>query len=192
MKKVLCVVPVALIFATTSFAQHTQFGVKAGVNLSSVKISDGEDYDSKTGIHFGGLAHIHLSQHWAIQPELVFSMQGGQDESNDQKLKLNYINVPVLVQYMFDEGFRLQTGPQIGFLVSAKNKIGDVEYDADDQIESIDFAWVFGGSYLFPQGLGIDVRYNHGISNISDVSGFEAHNRVFQLGLFYQFNRARK
>jgi hypothetical protein len=93
---------------------------------------------------------------------------------------------------MFDEGFRLQTGPQLGFLTGAETKSGDVEVDVDDQIKSIDFSWVFGGGYLFPQGFGIDVRYNLGISNISDISGFEAQNRVFQLGLFYQFNRARK
>jgi hypothetical protein len=34
-------------------------------------------------------------------------------------LRLNYINVPVL-QYMFGDGFRLQTGPQLGILTNAK------------------------------------------------------------------------
>jgi hypothetical protein len=171
----------------TSFSQNTHFGVKAGLNSSSIKISDGEDYDSKLGFHIGGLAHIHISKHFAVQPELMFSTQGGQDDGDDFKLKLNYINLPVLAQYMFDGGFRLQTGPQIGFLTGAETKEGDVEIDVDDQIQSIDFSWVFGGSYLFPNGFGVDARYNLGISNISDISGFEAKNRVFQFGVFYQF-----
>jgi Outer membrane protein beta-barrel domain len=167
------------------FAQHTNFGLKTGYNSSSVQISDGADYDSKSGLHIGGLAHIHISEHFAVQPELVFSCQGG--ERPNSKLKLNYINVPVLAQYMIGDGFRLQTGPQFGFLVSAEQKIGDIEVDIDDAFNSFDLSWAFGASYIFSSGIGIDARYNLGLNNISDDSDFEAKNRVFQVGLFYQF-----
>ena len=187
MKKIFCAVSAIFLVVTSAFSQNTHFGIKAGVNASSVKVSDGEDYDSKTGFHVGGLAHIHISRHFAVQPELVFSTQGGQDDGEDFKLKLNYINVPILAQYMFDAGFRLQTGPQLGFLTGAETKSGDVEVDVDDQIQSFDFSWTFGGSYLSRSGFGVDVRYNLGISNISDINGFEAKNRVFQVGVFYQF-----
>ena len=122
-----------------------------------------------------------------VQPELVFSMQGGEDESENMKLKLNYINIPVLAQYMTNEGFRLQTGPQLGILTSAESKFGDVEIDSDDDVSTADFSWVFGAGYLFRSGFGIDARYNLGISNISDNESFEARNRVFQVGVFYQF-----
>ena len=187
MNKIICLIAFSSLLSLSASAQNTHFGIKAGVNLSTVKVSDGEDYDGKTGFHVGGLAHIHISRHFAVQPELYFSTQGGQDEGEDIKLKLNYINLPVLAQYMFDEGFRLQTGPQIGFLTGAESKTGNVEVDVDDQIQSIDFSWVFGGSYLFSNGFGVDVRYNLGLSNISDISAYEAKNRVFQLGVFYQF-----
>jgi hypothetical protein len=190
MKKMLSVCSVTLLFSLLVNAQHTSFGVKAGINASSVKVEDGEDYDGKVGIHLGGLAHIHITQHFAFQPELVYSIQGGKD-GDDLKLKLNYINIPLLAQYMTLDGFRFQTGPQIGFLVSAKSKAGDVEYDIKDDLESVDISWVFGASYLFPgaNGIGVDVRYNLGLTNISEDDNFEARNRVFQLGLFYQFNK---
>jgi hypothetical protein len=123
-------------------------------------------------------------------------MQGGKDEDDDDvKLKLNYINIPLLAQYMTLDGFRLQTGPQIGFLTSAKSKVGDVERSVKDDLSSVDFSWTFGAGYLFPSGFGVDARYNHGISNISDDEIFEARNRVFQFGVFYQFmhqNRAKR
>jgi len=192
MKKFFCVASFVCLVVSVANSQNTHFGIKAGVNASSIKVSDGEDYDSKTGFHIGGLAHIHIARHFAIQPELVFSTQGGQDDGEDFKLKLNYINVPILAQYMFEGGFRLQTGPQFGFLTGAEIKEGDVEVDIDDQIQSFDFAWTVGGSYLSPRGFGVDVRYNLGISNISDNDGFEAKNRVFQVGLFYQFMHGRK
>lgn len=190
MKKRLFIAAAIVLISSTIRAQETHFGLKAGFNSASVKISDGEDYDSKTGFHLGGLAHIHIARHFAVQPEIVYSTQGGKD-GDDFKVKFNYINVPVLAQYMFDEGFRLQTGPQLGFLTTAKTKTGDLEVDRKDEVSSIDFSWAFGASYLFPQGIGIDARYNLGINNISEDDNFEGRNRVFQAGLFYQFMHAR-
>jgi hypothetical protein len=177
-----------LFFSTVyiSAAQDTHFGLKAGINSASLKIGEGTDYDSKTGLHIGGLAHIHINKHFAVQPELVFSMQGGKLNDNN-KLKLNYLNLPVLLQYMFDQGFRLQTGPQVGFMVSAEQKIGDVEIDVSDNFSTIDFSWVFGAGYLFDSGFGLDIRYNLGINDISDANNSEVRNRVFQAGVFYQF-----
>jgi len=187
MKKFFCSVSAVILIAYVGASQQTHFGIKAGVNFSSVAVNDGADYEGKTGVHLGGLAHIHINPHFALQPELVFSMQGGQDDAENTKLKLNYVNIPLLAQYMTADGFRLQTGPQLGILTSAKQKFGDVEVDAGDDVSTVDFSWAFGAGYLFHSGFGIDARYNLGISNISDNESFEARNRVFQLGLFYQF-----
>ena len=187
MKKIVSIIAISLFIVTSVTAQETHFGIKAGVNASSVEISNGDDYNSKAGLHIGGLAHIHISRQFALQPEIIYSMQGGQDESENIKLRLNYINIPVLAQYMINDGFRLQTGPQLGFLVSGKSKVGDLERNVKDDLSSVDFSWAFGAGYLFPSGFGIDARYNYGISNISDNTTFKAKNRVFQFGLFYQF-----
>jgi hypothetical protein len=189
MKRILVLCFGCLLIHNAGISQETHFGIKAGINSASVEVNDGEDYDSKIGFHIGGLAHIHLTKHFAVQPELTYSTQGGKD--GDFKLKLNYINLPVLVQYMFNEGFRVQTGPQIGFLTSAETESGDIEVDIKDDVQSIDFSWTFGAGYLFPQGIGVDLRYNLGISNISDDNDFEARNRVFQAGIFYQFMHSK-
>ena len=184
MKKIFLILTATLISSAYLMAQHTQFGIKAGLNSAHVERDGAIDYDSKLGFHIGGLAHIHVTSHFAVQPEIVFSTQGG--ESGDEKLQLNYINVPVLAQYM-TSGLRLQTGPQFGFMVSAERKFSQGELDADDLYSSFDFSWSFGAGYLLPSGLGIDARYNLGLSNISDNNVYEARNRVIQVGLFYQF-----
>jgi hypothetical protein len=166
-------------------AQDTHFGLKAGLNISSLDVQRGVDYDAKAGFHIGGLAHMHLSPHFAAQPEIVFSTQGGKD--GDVKWKINYINVPVLLQYMAGGGFRLQTGPQLGFAVSSKVENGDVEINNNDAVKTFDFSWAFGASYIGAPGLGVDARFNLGISNIYEPDVPEVRNRVFQVGIFYQF-----
>jgi hypothetical protein len=185
MKK-LCIACLATLFAAiVAQGQNTHFGIKAGLNLASVDIDEIADYDSKAGLHGGLLAHIHITDHFAIQPELVFSCQGG--KKPDDRLKLSYLNIPVMAQYMVNDGFRIQTGPQVGFLVSAEQEFGNIEVDQDKYFKTIDFAWAIGAGYIFKSGFGIDARYNFGITDISEDNNFESKNRVFQVGVFYQF-----
>lgn len=118
----------------------------------------------------------------------MYSMQGGQ--RNNQTIKLNYVNIPFLGQYMANDGFRLQTGPQLGILAAAKSKTGDVEVDVKDNLSGTEFSWIFGAGYLFKQGWGIDGRFNLGLSNVDDNDNSTVKNRVFQIGVFYQFPTA--
>jgi hypothetical protein len=173
-------------------AQRTDayLGIKAGVNVASVNVEDGKDLNSIVSGHLGGLVHIHVSPQFAIQPELFLSGQGGEDDGD--KYKLIYLNLPVLFQYMFGNGFRLHTGPQLGILLSAEEKIGNAEYDVNSSFENIDFGWEFGASYQFPgSGVGLDLRYTVGLTDITESSSSDVQNRVFAFGLFYQFMNNR-
>jgi len=180
-----------------STAQHgVRWGVKAGANFATVNTeSSAPDWGSRIGVHAGLLAHIHLSKNWALQPELVYSLQGSKNTvgSVKQTNNLHYVNVPVLVQYMFNNGFRLQTGPQIGFLAGANTKIsGGTSTSNSDLYNNTDFSWSFGGGYLTNTGLGIDARYNIGLNDVYKPGAMKETNSVIQLGLFYMFNHKSK
>lgn len=189
MKK-LVVILIAVVTVKTTHAQPKElfFGIKAGTNISSLNVDNGVDYNSGASFHVGGLVHLHIAPHFAVQHELFFSGQGGKDGSN--RLKLAYLNSPLLAQYMTGFGLRFETGPQIGFLLGAKEKNGNTETSIKDQLKPVDFSWVFGTGYLFPgTGLGIDARYNVGVNNIHDGSS-TIQNRVFSIGVFYQWQCA--
>ncbi len=189
MKKILIL---ALFICSSSAlqAQSPAFGIKAGGNLSNIWTTEDNSTDYISGIHLGALAHLHLSKKWAIQPEILYSGQGGETTAGSitNKLRLNYVNIPVLLQYMFDNRFRLQAGPQLGFLASANSKLNGKETDVKDNFKSIDFSLPLGVGYLSESGLGIDARWVPGFSEIQK-QGNPTANNVFQLGLFYQFNK---
>lgn len=187
MKKITLTGVMLLFFATVTFAQQSpvQFGLKGGVNFSTLNSDGNNNADHRTAFHAGALAHIHLSPNWALQPEVMYSAQGA-EYSNNRRDQINYINVPVLGQYMFANGLRLQTGPQISFLMDADSKNGNHESDFKSSLKKTDLAWTFGTSYLTRSGLGIDARYNLGLSDISKANT-DLKNRVWQVGLFYQF-----
>ncbi len=173
-----------IMFAGTVHSQSFNIGIKGGLNLYTLNGTNDGSYETKPSFHIGLLGHIHLAESFALQPELVFSSQGTK-YGNDLKLDLNYVNVPLLFQYMFDNGFRLQAGPQLGFLVGAKANGTDVK----DDFKGVDIGVGIGASYVHPpSGFGVDFRYNHGLSSISENDAFETYNRGFQLGVFYLFH----
>jgi hypothetical protein len=158
-------------------AGHINLGIKGGINMYKIHNDNNIVYDHITGYYFGLLGHVHLNSQWAIQPELVYSKQGA--VNGDIEYNLDYINIPVMLQYMFDNGFRLQAGPQLGILGKADNK-------AD--LNPIDFGLGMGVSYVVPStGFGIDARYNLGLSNINKDDAVISTNRGLQLGVFFIF-----
>ena len=183
MKFNLLTVLLACMIIGTASAQSVNIGIKGGLNIYTLSGDNDASNDYKPSFHIGLLGHIHMSKNFALQPELVFSAQGTKYD-DDKNYDLNYINVPLLFQYMFDNGFRLQAGPQVGFLVSAEADGTDVK----DNLKGTDFGIGIGASYINPaSNFGFDVRYNHGLSNINENDNIDSYNRGFQLGVFYLF-----
>jgi hypothetical protein len=187
---------IGITSAIFSFAQNPgRFGIKAGLNVANLKVENFDNTDSRLGFHAGLLAHLHLSPQWALQPEVVYSAEGATFDfggGEEAKIKNDYINIPVMLQYMFDNGFRLEAGPQLGLLVSSKIEDQDGnEEDADDSFKTTNVSIGFGLNYLTHSGFGVGGRYNLGVSNIAEGSG-DTKGRVFQISLFYMFDNAHK
>ena len=187
----------AAFFALISAnAQTTTFGFKGGLNASSISSNPGNsDLKTKIGFNVGLLAHIHTSNPlWAIQPEIYYSLEGAKSNSNsDVSYGLGYLNIPVLAQFMFDNGFRIEAGPQVGFLMNANYKLNNTTTTVTNNYRKANFSIPVGLGYLSGSGLGVDARYNFGISDINNTSSStKIHSNVFQIGLFYQFTHSRK
>lgn len=190
--KLLILTALSILFIGNEvIAQHTNIGIKGGLNAFTIKSDDNSNVNTKLGYHLGLIGHIHISDQFALQPELVYSVQGASYTvaGEDVNLNLNYLNVPLMFQYMFDNGFRLQAGPQLGFLMSAKAEVDNNDTDVKDSFEKMDVGLGLGASYVNPtSNFGVDLRYNAGLTNINENSNEEAFNRGFQLGIFYLFN----
>jgi Outer membrane protein beta-barrel domain len=170
-----------------------QFGVKAGANFSNLTGSDVQDAKTLVSVNAGVFAKLPVTRTVSIQPELVYSGQGAKynDGTITASQHINYFNIPVLFKYHNFSGFFLETGPQVGFLLSASAKESGISEDDKNGFKSVDFSWVFGVGYKIPTTrLSLDLRYNLGISNIvsnndQNTDNSSAHNGIFQLGLMY-------
>ena len=178
MKKVVLITVLTVLGLTEVHAQKINFGAKAGLNIASITGDNTDNLDPITDFHFGIQAEISISEKFSFQPELLYSGQGS-------KVHLNYLNIPLMGKYYVSKGFSLEMGPQLGFLLSAKND----DTDAKDAFKSLDFGVNFGIGYKLDNGLNFSARYNLGLSDINDINGFSDKNRngVFQLSIGYFF-----
>ena len=188
-----------LLFVLALSAQPVpHFVVKGGLNIANLNIENFNDNrDSRLGVHLGLTAHMHLDRLWAIQPELLYSQEGGEirnffGNNSRAKFKNDYINIPVMVQYMFSNGFRFEAGPQLGILVRSKveDQNGRVD-DAGDVFKSTNIAAGFGLNYLSYSGLGVGGRYNLGLSNVGEGTR-KIRGNTLQVSLFYMLDPNHK
>lgn len=199
----------------TPMAAKTRIGLRGGVNLADLtakNLPSGSTYSeaqAKTSFNAGVFANIPLgSSAFKFQPEISFSSQGGKVQGpsgttsgGTYEQDLHYVNIPLNFQLATKNGFFVQTGPQVGYLVSAKikNPSGTdapaATADNKDDFDKLDFSWTGGVGYLSRMGLGIDLRYNIGIANIvaddarttAPFKGETWKNSVGQFSLIYQF-----
>ncbi len=178
-------------------AQSVKFGVKAGVNIATLTgDAVADDVSMKVGFNAGGLAEIRFTDMIALQPEVLFSMQGARtvDRTNDivgnrfeeeSSVNLGYINVPVMLKIYPTKSFFLEGGPQVGFLISAKSKNEDTSnfvdgtsivesetVDIKDNLKTLDVAFNLGLGYDFTENLFINARYSLGLTNVYDTPDF--------------------
>jgi len=179
--------------------QQLKFGPKAGVNFANLSWVD--NTEMKTGFHVGAVAEIKFNEKFSIQPEVVYSAQGAKNTTTVPVLgevettwNNDYINIPILAKYYIVDGFSVEAGPQIGFLVKSEAKIesgnSSVKDDTKDDFKSTDFGLGFGLAYDLPVGIFVNARYNMGLSDIRNNtnSGDAIKNNVIQVGIGYKFD----
>lgn len=160
---------------SSSSSEGMKFGVKAGLNMTN--FTGDLDSDAKTSFYIGGLVDFAVSDKFHVQPELLYSMEGADDDGG-----ISYLRVPIMAKYYIMEGLSLQAGPEIAFKVATEEDL------LDEMTKSTDFGLGFGAGYELSNGLMFDARYNAGMTNIYDGDGdFDIKNTGFQIGLGYRF-----
>jgi hypothetical protein len=167
---------------TTSHAGSFRAGLKAGLNFASMNYTDGKIMTAFGGGFFGQYKFANM----AIQPEVLFSMQGSDVEGySGSAFRLNYISIPIMIQYFVMPGFAIEAGPQLGIMLTGKA----LGVDVKKYLNTIDFALNVGISYELPNfPLGFFFRYSLGFTGIiKDAKDDAGTNRVMQLGAFFKF-----
>ncbi|MFW6085367.1 MAG: porin family protein [Gemmatimonadota bacterium] len=176
--------------AQEAVAQQNMAGVKGGFVSSSVSSVELEDLDRRSSVGVGAFLQVAVAPNVSIQPEALFLMKGADDDATDQTRELDYLQVPMLVQYHIPAvgvSPRIFAGPSLAFETGCNVSNGDESVPCETfgiDTKSADFGLVFGGGVDIPAGgfvVTLDGRYDLSVTNVADEEGVEVKNRSVQL-----------
>lgn len=167
-------------------------GIFVGAVASQI---DGDQYGgyNKLGYHLGGYAFFAFNDVFEIEPEILIGQRGARQatETFIYHRRLNYIDVPVLVNARLDLGndskIMVQLGPYAGILFAANSGIKDFKVDVSDQYKRLDFGGIAGITFEVQEKVGISLRSGISFNNIFIDRFPYTQNRYIELGLRYSW-----
>jgi outer membrane protein W len=173
---------VMLLAVSPLFAKGMMFGVKGGLNMANTVGTDAKETAMKMGIVGGVFMSYGITEIFAVQPELLYSMKGAKSsvEGSDAEEKLNYFEIPLLLKVNFPTEGKIKpslyAGPAFGILMSAKSESGGESVDVKDYLKTMDIGIVAGAGvgYQMEKGLMfLEARYEVGLSSVMDLTDEE-------------------
>lgn len=194
-KTIICLVAAVMTLCATTGAkaQKVGFGVKGGLNLSTWTQDESK---WRVGFHVGGFANIKFNKMFAIQPELMYSMEGNAWKIESPEVAGYYANVnyhttahklivPVMFQFTPIRELTLEAGPQFGFNLSLKGHMdvdtnipeallpddlrdGDIDYD-DDAYNTFELGLALGARFNIAKNMSVGARYVYGLTPLVDA-----------------------
>jgi hypothetical protein len=189
----------ALFVTTVSFGQF-RIQVKGGANLVTAK-NVAEFRKKKIGWYAGLTSNIAFSKKMSLIPELLYSSKGWRTISfygqKTIRIRLNYLDAPILLRYSICKRTHLVMGPEFGYLLNASEARERDSRNVTHQFPGrFDLGIVIGLKHDIMNTLGVEARYVFGITQfyqndgvVTPRSGSPDANRVFQCGIVYHLFR---
>lgn len=190
MKKFLASALMLLAASITTFAQNAvgSFSLQPKAGISIADMTDTQGTTSRIGFVGGLEGEYQASDIFSLSLGVNYSQEGFKMKNSDNKIKLDYINVPILANVYLTKGLAVKVGVQPGFNVGNSvtvdgNTMSSSKKDYDG-IKSVALSIPVGLSYEI-SNVVLDARYNWGVTKAFD--GLDSKNSVFQVTIGYKF-----
>ena len=209
MKKTIITALLAIMTMTAN-AQLVQFGLKGGVNITDMSISDDMlDGTQRTGFFAGASLKFNLPMTGlgfdisALYEQRSAKLRTNNEWSHDfeHKIKQHAINVPINIRYDFEladlVGLFVFAGPQVGFNVGDDYDEFDDGYGSRWDLEDTNFSVNVGFGILAIHHLQLSANYNIACGKTGEVTLLDdrwsgkrikkGRDNTWQIALAYYF-----
>ncbi len=181
MKKVLLLgLCVIALFSQTN--AQTKFSVQGGMNLMQMKASAmglSVEFDGEAALNLGVIADFKGTDNFNLRSGLLYNGNSSSLTFDGEKVKtnVNYLSVPLLGRFKVTEGLYAFAGPQLSFLMSAKERYdGETSTDVKDAIKGSSFSGLLGAEYQLSDKFRLGFNYTAGLSNITKQRLFDTED----------------
>ncbi|MFQ3332329.1 MAG: hypothetical protein ACI84S_000328 [Thalassomonas sp.] len=188
-------------------AQNFGGGVILGLSTSQVGGDDLGGFN-KAGVLVGAFVNKSISPLLSFQMEMTYIQKGSNNpDMNDYKSKnvgkpdisLNYIEVPILLQYQQNTTLKIEGGIQFANLINGyyNDSYGEITYSGTTPFIKNDVGLLLGMDYKFSGNLSLNTRisnsilpigeedYNHPTTYNTNRKG--KYNAVLSFAIHYNF-----
>lgn len=164
---------------TTDPGLKAKFGIKGGLNLTTLYSSDVSTSHMKAGFNAGVFAKLPVTRGFSIQPELLYSLKGAKSTysnfvqgNGEYRFNLGYVEMPVLAVVNISPNFNIHAGGYAAYLTNAnvKNVDNNGNIEGATELNADNFnRWDFGlagGAGFDIENFTIGARYNYGLTHI--------------------------
>ncbi len=189
MKKFLASTLMLFAASTATFAQHAvgSFTVQPKVGISIADVTNNNLTKSRIGFVGGLEGEYQAADIFSLSLGVNYSQEGYKGKNSDNKVKFDYINVPILANVYVVKGLAVKLGVQPGFNVGKSLTMDGITSSGsaeDDVVKSVVLSIPVGLSYEI-SNVVLDARYNWGVTKT--LKGFDSKNSVFQVTVGYKF-----
>ena len=192
------------LLSTRSFAQSFKAGLILGANTSQITGDALRGFD-RISPNLGLFVNREFGKKFSMQLEMQYLGKGSRKNMGAKDsiptfyvLRLNYIEVPLLLSYAIKPKILLVAGPSIGVLISYKEAdlYGDLkgQYSPKEQFKRIDYSGSFGGSWLINDSWTLNVLASNSIVPVRNYDGQISErllhgqmNKSIMIRLYYKF-----
>lgn len=193
---------IAFLVTATIFGANAQllptfqFGLKGALNFSTLKTDDGGwlDGNTRTGYQAGVYARVGGAG-FHFQPELYFTGKSSKAEFEENggnvtaNVTFKSLDLPLLLGTRIGlgpVGFRIQAGPVVSFVLD-EGGVSQALKDVGNFDSYKSQAWaVTGGIGVDISKFRADVRYEHGLSNLSKNDALSQKLSLWSVGVGYR------
>ncbi len=192
MKKIFSLAVVAVV-ALSASAQNIQFGVKGGLNASS--LSNIEDAVGKLGFNAGVTADYQLAGSLYVLSGLEYTTKGAEisipGSIQDYTSTLSYLQLPIHAGYKMsiadNTRLVLHAGPYLAYALSAKTKAGSEKTNVINDTNRFD-AGLGGGAKVELGKISVGLGVDYGLTTVNkDTEGGKSRNMNASLSVGYKF-----
>ena len=177
MKKVF-IIGLCVIAMFSQANAQTKFSVQGGLNLMQMKASAmglSIEFDSDAALNLGVIADFKGTDNFNLRSGVLYNGNSSSLTFDGEKTKttVNYLSLPFLGRFKVSEGLYAIAGPQINFLMSAKNRYDGETSDEKEAVKSSSFSGLFGAEYQLSDKFRLGINYTAGLSNIAKQRLFD-------------------
>ena len=115
---------------------------------------------------FGLFTNMQLFKNFSLRNEYLYSQVKNRVKSTGEQYRLNYISLPVLLNYQLVPKISVLAGPEFGLLLDAEKKENNITKNITHDTEERSFGFVGGVGYAISSRISLHARYQHGINHI--------------------------